>query len=269
MKLLSMPAEQYHSAEGVSRSMLEYLQPPFTPYHYRAKFITKEMEDEETPAMKLGTLTHRAILEPDTMDGAFYVRPEGMKFTTKEGKAWLEEHEDREVLSTDQASRIKGMRDAVWRHPLLSKLLKLSDFERSAFVEEKGLTLKSRFDALPRGSNAIVDIKTCESASLDKVERNIADFGYWRQAAFYLKVANLCGLDRELFLFGFVEKNPPYAVAVYQLADDVVEAGRMTIERDLQVLRNCVEKNEWPGFGFGILTAGLPAYLMKQLEGMV
>lgn len=264
----SMPADQYRKADGVSNSDLKWIASPLTPLHFRAKFIDKVIPDEDTPALRLGSITHRALLEPDTMNGAFHVKPADMSFTTKDGKAWRDEHSDRPIISADEAEAIAGMRDAVWSHPLASRILKGSDHERSLFADDKGLLLKSRFDALPRTGNLIADVKTTESADLDSVEKSIAKYGLYRQAAFYLKVANLLGLDRHAFAFIFVEKSPPFAVAAYQLADVVVEAGNTLIERDLTLLRWCRERNEWPGFGDKMQVCGLPAYEMKRIENL-
>lgn len=264
--LITQNSEAYHAAAGISRSMLEWISPPKTPAHFKAKYIDKLIPDEETPALRLGSLTHRAILEPDSMDGAFHVKPEGMKFTTKEGIAWRDSHGDRPIIETDAWSTMKAMRESVWRHPLAKRLLTGAATEQSAFVEHDGQLLKARFDAVPKSGNALPDLKTIESADLDNVEKEIAKYGYYRQASHYLKVSELLGLGHQVFLFIFVEKNPPFEVAVYQLSDAVLDAGRMTIERDFRLLRNCMERDEWPGYGNEVMTAALPEWKMKRLE---
>lgn len=266
-RLASISAEAYHAAAGISRSALEWITPPRTPAHFKARFIDKLIPDEDTPALRLGSITHRTVLEPDTMAGAFVTKPSGMKFTTKDGKEWRDA-QTLPIMDAYEVAAMQGMRDAVWKHPLASRLLKGADCERSAFAEDKGLLLKSRFDALPPSSNAIVDLKTCDSADLASVEKAISKYGYYRQAAFYLKIAGLLELGRDLFAFIFVEKTPPFAVAVYQLADVVIEAGHMMISRDLQCLRNCMESGRWPGYGDGLLTAALPTWEMKQIEAI-
>lgn len=265
----SITSEQYHSAAGVSRSMLEWLTPPKTPAHFQAKYIDKLIPDKETPALRMGSLTHRCVLEPETMQDAFYVRPEGLNFATKEGKAWKEEHADRPILTTEDAAMMNGMRDSVWNHPKAKAILAQSDFERSAFADDNGLLLKARFDALPRSGNVIADLKTCETADLESVEKSFLQYGYHRQAAFYLKVANLLGMKRDFFVFIFVEKSPPYAVACYTPADVILEAGAMMINRDLQLLRNCQSENRWPGYSQSIEAAALPAWAMKTLEAEI
>lgn len=262
----TLEAEQYHAADGVSRSMLEWLTPPKTPAHFRAKWIDKLIPDEDTPALRMGSLVHRCVLEPETMADAFYNRPEGLDGRTKDGKEWLAAHADKPVLTADEAAKIQGMRDSVWAHPMASRILKASEFERSAFAEDDGLLLKARFDALPKSSNIIADLKTCDDASEEACCKSVSKYAYYRQAAFYLRVANLLGLKREAFVFIFVEKTPPYLVAVRQLDDMVLEAGRMMINRDLQLLRNCRERDQWPGYGNDVLGVALPDYEMRRIE---
>lgn len=261
-----MSSEQYHAASGVSRSMLEWLTPPKTPAHFKCKCIDKLIPDEETPALTMGTLTHRCVLEPETMDGAFYVKPDGMNFATKEGKAWKEAHEDKPIITGDASAAISGMRDSVWRHPKVAAILKTSEFERSAFAMDGDLLLKARFDALPKAGNVIADLKTCERADLESVEKSMLAYGYFRQAAFYLRVASLLGLERDFFVFIFVEKQPPYAVACYTPSDVILEAGAMMVSRDLQLLRNCYAEDRWPGYSEAIEPCALPAWAMKSLE---
>lgn len=262
----TMAADAYHAADAVSNSRLKWIAAPKTPAHYRAKWIDKLIPEAETDALRIGSLTHRAILEPDTMEGSFYTKPDGMKFTNKEGIAWRDSHQDKPILSAEESAGITAMRDSVWNHRIAARILKHSDCERSAFADNKGQLLKSRFDALPRGVNFIADLKTCVSADLDSVEKAISQNGYYRQAAFYLKVAELCGLERDAFVFIFVEKTPPYAVAVYQLDDRVIDAGRIVVGRDLDLLRRCQDRNEWPGYEANVMNAALPDWEMKRLE---
>ena len=76
-------------------------------------------------------------------------------------------------------------------------------------------------------------------------------------------------IDRSAFVFIFVEKSPPYAVAVYQPCDLVMQAGEMIINRDLRVLKDCYANGEWPGYPQTITACGLPQFQMKQLENLL
>jgi len=264
--VLSMPAEAYHAASGVSKSMLDYIAPPeFTPAHYRARFLTGEMKKEETDAMRLGSLTHRCILEPDTVAGAFHVRPEEMSFTTKEGKAWKAEHMDKPIVKSEEAKAVNAMCAAIWRHPMAKRLL-VGDKERSLFAQDGNGTLrKGRLDVLCAG-NIVPDLKTCQTTERGKLEKEILEYRYHVQGAYYTDLCNLLGYEKQVFVLICVEKTPPYDVVCYQIEPEILELGRKEYRANLATLRHCLEKDEWPGRSNEIETIGLPHWAMKQLE---
>lgn len=263
--IYSMAAERYHAAAGVSKSMLDILAEK-TPAHLRAYQAGEARE--ETPAMRFGTILHRALLEPDTYKDAFHVRPEKMSFATKEGKAWASEHTDKPILTTPDSEQIARMVAAVHTHPFASRLLAGAQAEQSIFVEDGDGTLrKSRLDALTTG-NIIPDIKTCESANLATFEKSVSNYRYHVQAAYYLDNCNLSGIKKDIFFFIAVEKSPPYAVRCLQLLPEVVEHGRELYRRDIQLYRNCVESGKWPGWGDGYSDCGLPEWQMRQLAAV-
>lgn len=262
-ELLSIPAQDYHKAEGVSASMLDQLRK--SPAHLKS-YMDGELR-EESDALTLGTAIHRYVLEPDTWEGACHIKPAGMDFRSKEGRAWEKAHGDKPIITDTDANIIARVRDAVWREPVVRALLSGGYAEQSLFVaDEHGTLRKSRFDYIATSGNVIPDLKTCRSASADDFEKSIDRYAYWIRAAFYLDNANLAGMNKDTFVFICVETVPPYLVAVYQLNDMVMEAGRTIYQRDLQVYRNCVETGRWPGYHSGIKEIGLPAYAMKRLE---
>ena len=73
-------------------------------------------------------------------------------------------------------------------------------------------------------------------------------------------------MDLNEIITAAVEKLPPYAVGVYQLADEVLRAGTMLIERDLALIRKCREENRWPGYGDGVQACAVPQWLLRQFE---
>lgn len=268
--ILSISAEQYHASDAVSNSRLKDIAHPNRPAHYYAKWVKKDpaCADASTPAKEFGSLLHRCLLEPDTMQNAVWVKPEGMKFTTKEGKEWLAFHSDRPIISADDVAMMEAMSWSLRNHPLTAKILRHCDKERSLFAEEKGLRLKSRMDLIPQSSgwNSLYDLKTIEHADQDSAQDSAWKFGYYRQAAFYLKMAKLVGLPQTTFTFIFVEKRAPYLVHLLEINPSYLEAANMVIERDLFLLRQCMEKNEWPGYPLTIGDLSAPPWAQKQLK---
>jgi hypothetical protein len=63
------------------------------------------------------------------------------------------------------------------------------------------------------------------------------------------------------FLLIAVEKDPPYGVAVYQLDEELVEAGRRAYMADLALYASCVERGEWPAYSSEVEVLDAPAWM--------
>ena len=258
-----MPSAQYFASAAVSNSDLKWISDPYTPAHFRA-YKDGLMERPKTEAMKIGSLTHTCILEPEKMAGSFIVRPDGMDSRTKVGKEWLAGQTAETIISQREADLLSRMVDAVHQHPEASDLIASSDREKSLFAQDDGLWLKGRIDCLLPTGSVIADLKTCELADLASVEKAIFSYGYHRQAAYYLRLANLLGMKKSHFFFIFVEKTAPHCVAVYSLTDDALRIGEQEIAKSLRALKICTKIGAWPGRNPGINTASLPMWAMKQ-----
>lgn len=239
-----------------------------SPAHLKAQ-MDGPIEREESPALRFGTEAHRALFEPETMDGAFHVKPEGLKFTTKDGKAWQEEHSDRPILTAEDARNLKGVVNAVHTHPIASRLLKNARFECSMFAEDaEGTLRKFRPDILPNSGNVIPDLKTVEDASPEAFSKSLSKYGWHRKAAYYLDGCRLLGREFTAFVLIAVEKLPPYAVAVYQVDPQAIILGRREYQRDLTVFRQCVATGNWPAYPTEISCISLPMWRQKELENL-
>jgi hypothetical protein len=162
------------------------------------------------------------------------------------------------------------MMDSVWSNPNAKRIIQGSDVERSAFAtDDHGTLRKARIDILPKTGNIVADLKTTASADPQEMEKSIAKYRYNVQAAYYLDILKLLGIERTQFLIIAVEKEPPYASAVYALDPDTIEWGRKQYRRDLALVRHCEAENHFPAWGNDIVTVGLPAWMTKQLEAVL
>ena len=126
--------------------------------------------------------------------------------------------------------------------------------------------LRGRPDAL--GDNLIVDLKTAQDASPEAFARTAANFGYHAQAAYYLDgLRELGECDEDaVFLFVVVEKTAPYGVAVYNLDEEALDAGRTVYQRAWQTMRQCRASNNFPGYSASrnIETLSLPRWATRE-----
>lgn len=260
-----LPAEQYHAAKGVSHSMLKELHP--TPAHLQAYLSQKR---EPSPAQIFGTLVHHRVLEPDKPLPQIVIKTKSIDFKTNDGKAWRKAQQDagRHIVTEAEFENINGCVNAIARHPYCQKIFAGGTSEVSFFKNfTYGGTVfrKARLDWVPAG-NALVDVKTTQDASLESFSKEVLNYRYHSQAAYYLDIVN-DSLDRpqkECFVLVAVEKHPPYGVAIYNLHPRALGEGRRRNLADLCTYMDCAEKNHWPAYSAEAVTLDLPHFAYKE-----
>ena len=207
--------------------------------------------------MKLGSLTHCAVLEPDELSKRYAIC---LPRNTKAGKEMAAEMEAggiEAVTSTDMEQAL-AMAASVRSHQSAAALLRDGKAEQSFWWDDiqTGLRCKCRPDWYAGAT--VVDLKTTADASPAGFARSVATFRYHVQASHYL--AGLHGAER--FVFIAVEKTAPYAVAVYELDAAAMAAGDELRQRDMRVIADCQATKEWPGYGDTCQALSLPSWAL-------
>lgn len=284
----SMPAMQYHALDGASNSRLTQLMR--SPAHLKA-YLSEPGKD--TTALRIGRAAHSAILEPDDFDASFTLADRcqaikkdkeqcnntGIAFHSDLG--WLcgvhakgapgEFDQRRIIVPPGDYAMCVEMRDSVLASASARGLLAGDgDVELTLIWNDlvSGVRCKGRLDRYAPlvSSGCIVDVKTTRDASRREFERSIFAHGYHRQGALYLEGAKANGLSAEHFVIIAVEKEPPYAVAVYRLTEGAIDAGREQVAPLLARYAECVERNEWPSYPDEVQDIALPHYAWAQID---
>lgn len=261
--------EDYHRGPGVSKSGLDLIVER-SPLHYWDMVLNPDRPKiEPTPQMVMGSAMHKYVLEPLSFDDEFIVAPEGIDRRTKDGKArWAEfqlQAAGKSILEPEQLERVRGMANAVLNHPLARRILENGKAEQSVYWKdpETGVLCKSRPDWQTDGLMA--DLKSTGDASIAEFQRSIHNFGYHRQAPFYLDGwAEVTGDRHTNFVFIAVESLRPYAVAVYAIDDASIAHGRKELRKALDTYARCLVTNTWPGFGENVTAISLPPWAFKK-----
>lgn len=237
MKMIDMPEKEYFKAKGISKSLLAKMDCPAKSF----------VPMKETPAMMIGSMVHKAILEPDMFDDCYVIAPEINKRTNAGKAEWAEFQEanaERIVITQEQRDHAMKMNDAVRAHQMASELLDKGKAEQSCFWndERTGEACKARIDWM-RPDNVIVDLKTVNSAHPFAFSRSCHDFKYHWQQAWYQR-----GAQADDFYFLVVEKDAPYVVEVYRLTDEAHKLGLIQVDAALDKYRMCKGFNEWGGY---------------------
>jgi hypothetical protein len=115
--------------------------------------------------------------------------------------------------------------------------------------------------------DGIVDYKTCDLAELEALRKGVYNFGYYIQAAFYLRgfrARSAAGVEP---FFGFIaqEKEAPYLVQTFQLSERALAYGDRKCAEALETYARCVEADEWPGYPTDdIPEIDLPAWVRTE-----
>jgi exodeoxyribonuclease VIII len=251
---------EYHASPAISKSGLDLIRKAPALYRWRQANPT-----EQTPAMRLGTLTHTVVLEPDLFERETAVRPEGIDRRTSAGKAdWAAfelEAEGKEIITNEEWTKLAAIRDAVRSHPAAAKALAGSPvIEQSIFWEADGIACRCRPDCVTE-RGVIVDLKTTRDASPEGFAKSVASYRYHVQAAFYSDGYRAAfGEAPRGFVFIAVETEPPYLVAVYVASETMTSRGRIEYQADLDTFRECLATDTWPGYSSSPLTLDLPKW---------
>ena len=247
----------YHADPAVSASHLKEISK--SPFHYWSRYLDpNRVAMTPTAAMRLGSLTHCATLEPDELTKRYQLAPDRR---TNAGKAAVAEMAAAgiEAVSESDLAQALQMADAVRSNSTAALLLSNGQAEQSFWWDDiaTGMRCKCRPDWFD--GETIVDLKTCSDASPAGFAKAVAAFHYQLQAAHYL-----CGTLAKRFIFVAVEKSAPFATACYELDAQAMVHGSVLRHNALQRLQDCRALQHWPGYTDGIQTLQLPGWALKD-----
>lgn len=252
----NMPFDEYMTIDAASKHGLEIVLR--SPAHY---LHARRHPKPPTPSQALGQAAHTLIQEPKKYAERYIVAPEGIDRRTTAGKETMRNLEEsgKTILTVAQADILKGMLDAVWAHPIARRLYAEGEAEQTMLWtdEETDLECKGRLDWWNGNHRVAVDLKTAADASSEAFSRAAGNYGYHLQAAHYLDGLSACGVDARAFLFVVVENEPPHGVAIYQLDEKAIHAGRLKIRQALEILHRCKAEEIWPSYPTEIQTLEL------------
>ena len=259
---LDLPNDEYHSDTAIGSSTLKVLATK-TPAHY------KGMVRKESAAFDFGSALHMAVLEP-AKAALIVCGPDDRR-----GKKWTDAKEAADaagqiLLTASDYSEVMAARDAVLSNKDMQWLMRGKTMaEASIFHTDAttGLRCKIRPDLVNHNLNIMADLKTCLSASPNAFSKAVLDYGYHIQNAFYERIwAGFNEWPVGSFLFVCVEKDPPYATAIYELDMPTIAEGDNLVNIGLETYMTCQLTGEWPSYPSGIQKLRLPNYGFKTLD---
>ena len=217
--------------------------------HYRH---AQDTPRPDTDAFKFGRLAHEGRLEPAAVLDKYAVIPDLTRDIVVKGEparnpkatksykervaAWREENDGKEIVDQTEFDRMKGVLDALWSDERCREwFASMGPVEVSILWNDPatGLRCKARIDKVV-SDNLLVDMKTSRDAA--DFEKAVLNYGYDRQAAFYLDGWRAATGHFAQFAFAVVESEAPHGVRAAPASAGVIVSGRRKYQEALQVV---------------------------------
>jgi len=259
-RIRGLPIAEYHARDELSKHDLDQIHRSVSHF-----LVNRIMPHEETTAMRMGSATHAMILTPDEYE-ATYIHAPDVDRRTREGKDIWREFEEKArgkiIIGEKDMLCAAAMADAVLNHPIASRLLRDGEAENSLFWKDKtsGIRCKCRPDYL-RVDGLVVDLKTTADASEYAFLKSVLRYRYHVQAALYLAGVEAVEGKVDDFVIVAVEKEEPYAVAIYRLDEFFLADGKRLYEDALAKYAEYLNHPDpWAGYPKEIQELHLPGW---------
>ena len=165
---MTLTNEEYHADPAISASHLKAVMQQ-SPYHYWSRYLNpKRPTMEPTAAMRLGSLAHCAVLEPDELHNRYAIAPDRR---SNAGKALAADMAARglEAVTEADMALAYAMADAVRQHPYAAALLADGKAEQSFWADDTatGLRVKARPDWYFGGNKSPIDVRVAHLTQVD------------------------------------------------------------------------------------------------------
>ena len=229
MKKYDLTQREYREFPAISTSDIKQVLD--NPYKFKIG-----MEVEETPAMKLGSLVHLLVLEPQKFNETYAIAPSVDK-RTKEGKAiwaeFAEANQDKIIIDSTMHETAQGMLESLKTSGVFDRYFTQGEAETSYIGEALGAEFKVRPDFFNLDKSLIVDLKCVSNASAKGFQRLCANLRYYIQAYLYMEITGA-----KQFVFVAIETKAPYTIGVYELDYIALELAEAEVKKALQIISN-------------------------------
>ena len=192
-----------------------------------------------TPAMVLGTLVHRRVLEPEEYEKTVHVWP-----ARRAGQAWKdfqEQHSTGDIITATESDKIEAISASIKTHRMALHLLQqCHEFEMEVRFSHEGVPHRGFIDA--RGPGFIIDLKITQNVNARDLQRMIYERRYYMQAAIYMQGLSAMGYDVDDAYIIAVQSQRPFQVTCVRLPGHYIVRGHTEWMRLLDMWKS------WDGY---------------------
>lgn len=223
------------------------------------------VDQSESDALSFGTMAHVALLEGwDRFSDDYMIKPAGMRFSTKEGKAWREENSGCLHCKAADHLKVQRLNQVIQAVPNYKKFFENGSPEVTLIWTEtyKGRSIRCAARADYFGQEGITDLKTFTNQMSKPlavaVALNFSNYKYFTQGYWYLRGLNalkkkgFCDNVPNKFTFAFTQSDGVPNVIFREFAKHTngmenayFRLGRQFCERAIMIYDNCMQIFGW------------------------
>ena len=201
----------------------------------------------------------------DVFGERYSVKPDGMSFTTKEGKEWRAAHDGKMLISQDDRLILSDAVAAVRTLPCWPEIEKAqAQMTVRRMSAGLGLGLQSRPDWLDRERGIVWDLK--KTRDLDVFGRQAIDIGYHLQAA----IASWClagdGIGVEHAYLVAVEWERGARARVYEIPGEVLQYADREMRAIAAEIADRIKRQHWNDRQLAPEGLPIPGWLLAKME---
>ena len=208
----------------------------------------RENGSPDTDATRLGTACHARILTPDLFDATYAFKPEGMTFSSKEGRAWRDEQAGKVILTAKEAAVVEAVDNAVEDNERAWASIVGASHREASIIwtdPDTGEVCKARPDWYD--ADYVYDLKVSRHAGPALAYRAYAE-GWMHQSAHYRHGLRTLGIGARLGArLVVVNPKPPHLVYTVTVKDSALDVLTLENVNNLGRMRECRLANDWPG----------------------
>jgi hypothetical protein len=166
----------------------------------------------------------------------------------------IESADGKIILTPDEHIQALQMAHSVNNNAVAKTLINDCKIEQSLYFTHAltGIQCKVRPDAWFK--NIVIDLKTSGDASFKAFQSSCMNYGYFLQAGMIKEALSSINIELEEFVFIVVEKQAPFAVAIYNMSEEALQYGVKLFDDLLMGLKHCMDGNVWPAYPMKLLT---------------
>lgn len=257
---LGVAFDEYAKIDALNGSSIVHMRR--SPMYYRWMCDNPQ---PPTPAMILGTATHRMILEPDRV-GDFAVWGLLEEEKVRRGKVWdsfCALNQGAMIVTVAERDAMVGMAVGARKNVPIMKYASAKGKTEVSMVwrdKQTGRLMKGRVDKI-LDNRVICDLKTTRDCHSRKFAAQSYQLGYHIKMAMYsYGYATVTGHMPKTKLLA-IDSKAPYESAVYRVTSDVILQGWEELGELIDQLKQCEQTNTWPAAHDEETDLLLPAWL--------